>query len=510
MASASDAATPAAPAAVSYSMDPALYIYTSLTAGSSHIVTATSRLETILRANRVPFKALDLATDDKARMLWGRRAGKDESGRVRKLPALIQEGVVLGVSLPPPPLHPSPLTTTLQQDLVEIEEWNEYGELKQHVKIYYDDFTQPSITDAPKLPPVPTRGSVVTGVAKAATTAAAHAAAPTPPPLPPTAPKAAGPVAGGATASLPIRPAAANVAEEAAKKAKEMRLQALRDKVHGKGNTGPSSTATSASDSKNAPKPEAPAAPAKKVEAESSSEEDEEEEEESSDEESSSDDEAPKNTTTTAKAPIPSGLQSPTSTGWKTAPGAAGPAGLQSPTSGTWKPTDVNPPITSFMGADVKAGTPEEIAAVEKAETILEEVEEDSDSDSEEEEEKEEEKKKEVVKEVKPKAKEVVKKKAVPAAADKKPKETATPSKKKATTTMATKKPAKEASSSSSSSKKKDEGTKKKETTTTSATKKEGESSKKAKETTATATGKKKEDTAAGKKPKDASKKPKK
>lgn len=82
----------------SYSTDPALYIYTSLTAGSSHIVTATSRLETILRANRIPFKAIDLATDEKARMLWGRRAGKDATGRQRKLPGLVQMGMVLGVS----------------------------------------------------------------------------------------------------------------------------------------------------------------------------------------------------------------------------------------------------------------------------------------------------------------------------------------------------------------------------------------------------------------------------
>jgi len=81
----------------SYSTDPALYIYTSLTAGSSFIVTATSRLETILRANRVPFKALDIAVDEKARMLWGRRAGKDAGGRVRKLPGLVQMGMVLGV-----------------------------------------------------------------------------------------------------------------------------------------------------------------------------------------------------------------------------------------------------------------------------------------------------------------------------------------------------------------------------------------------------------------------------
>ncbi|PQE11567.1 Thioredoxin-like fold protein [Rutstroemia sp. NJR-2017a WRK4] len=100
----------------SYSTDPALYLYTSLTSGSSHIVTATSRLETILKANRIPFKALDIATDEKARMLWGRRAGKDESGRPRKIPGLVQMGLVIG-------------------DLVEVEDWNEYGELKQHVKI---------------------------------------------------------------------------------------------------------------------------------------------------------------------------------------------------------------------------------------------------------------------------------------------------------------------------------------------------------------------------------------
>lgn len=78
--------------------DPALYIFTSLTAGSAHIVTATSRLETILRANRVPFKALDIAVDPRARQLWGRRAGKDSSGRLRKLPALFQEGFLVGVS----------------------------------------------------------------------------------------------------------------------------------------------------------------------------------------------------------------------------------------------------------------------------------------------------------------------------------------------------------------------------------------------------------------------------
>ena len=85
------------PATKNYSMDPILYMYTSLTSGSSHIITATQRMETILRANRIPFRALDLATDEKARMLWGRRAGKDAKGRARKIPALVQQGLVVGV-----------------------------------------------------------------------------------------------------------------------------------------------------------------------------------------------------------------------------------------------------------------------------------------------------------------------------------------------------------------------------------------------------------------------------
>lgn len=75
-----------------YDNDPTLYLFTSLTAGSSHIVTATSRIETILKANKIPFKGVDTATDDLARKLFQRRA----SGK--KLPLLVKEGYVLGVS----------------------------------------------------------------------------------------------------------------------------------------------------------------------------------------------------------------------------------------------------------------------------------------------------------------------------------------------------------------------------------------------------------------------------
>lgn len=104
---------------MAYSADSTLYLFTSLTAGSSHIITATSRLETILKANKVPFRALDVATDEKARMLWGRRS------KGRKLPGLVRYGNVVG-------------------DLEQIEEWNEYGELKEQIDNTYDSSTPPT------------------------------------------------------------------------------------------------------------------------------------------------------------------------------------------------------------------------------------------------------------------------------------------------------------------------------------------------------------------------------
>ena len=108
----------------SYHTDPNLYLYTSLTAGSSQILTATSRMETILKANKIQFQALDVATDEKARMLWGRRAGK------RKLPGLVRMGMIVG-------------------DLEEVEEWNEYGELRDNV--------EPGPRAAPSAPATPSK-----------------------------------------------------------------------------------------------------------------------------------------------------------------------------------------------------------------------------------------------------------------------------------------------------------------------------------------------------------------
>ncbi|KAL1636130.1 hypothetical protein SLS58_009979 [Diplodia intermedia] len=88
--------------------DMTLYLFTSLTAGSSHVVTATSRIETILRANRIPFTYIDTATNEDAKRLYMRR------GQGKKFPLLVKEGYFLG-------------------GITEVEEWNEFGELEDEI-----------------------------------------------------------------------------------------------------------------------------------------------------------------------------------------------------------------------------------------------------------------------------------------------------------------------------------------------------------------------------------------
>ncbi|KAK1639142.1 hypothetical protein BDP81DRAFT_423538 [Colletotrichum phormii] len=353
--------------ATTFSTDPALWIFTSLTAGNMHIVTATSRLETILRANRVPFKAIDLSTDDKARMLWGRRAGKDASGRPRKLPALIQEGLVLG-------------------DIVEIEEWNEYGELKQHVKIYYDEFTIPDINNKPKeivkkkiIKKVP-KGTLAAKAAAAASASESSSSAPAPPPAPPlptdAASSAAAPVK-EKPASTPKSPVESvstashqSIADEAAKRAKEIRLKSLREKVQAAADKRAEGEAAAATATASTP---TSAEPEKKAEAEAAAET------------TTATPETPRKPSvastssgSSAQSAKPLGLQSPTTGSWGVAATTAtNPDALretlQSPTTARWKPSDVDKPVTVHMGAEVASASQEEIAAVEKAEAIKEE-----------------------------------------------------------------------------------------------------------------------------------------
>jgi len=61
-----------------------------------------------LKARRVPYHAIDIATDEKARRIWTRRS------KGKKLPGLVKEGDIMA-------------------DLETVEEWNEYGEVNQHL-----------------------------------------------------------------------------------------------------------------------------------------------------------------------------------------------------------------------------------------------------------------------------------------------------------------------------------------------------------------------------------------
>ncbi|GAM44060.1 hypothetical protein TCE0_060f19378 [Talaromyces pinophilus] len=136
-----------------YMADSTLYLYTSLTAGSSHIITATSRLETILKANKIPFQAIDIATDDAARRLWGRYS------KGRKLPGLVKYKTIIG-------------------DLEQIEEWNEYGELKAEIGAVSDpnDFSsEPKKTDTVEAPkPAPVAAVATTTSNKSSGTSTPH------------------------------------------------------------------------------------------------------------------------------------------------------------------------------------------------------------------------------------------------------------------------------------------------------------------------------------------------
>ena len=188
----------------SYHTDPNLYLYTSLTAGSSQIITATSRMETILKANKIQFQALDVATDEKARMLWGRRAGK------RKLPGLVRMGMIVG-------------------DLQEVEEWNEYGELKENL--------EPAPRPTPSAPATPSKVPAGPSSDSLSKTPATNPATPSKPP-PIIASTETPPRPSTSSTESPLTTAMRQAGLEAAKKAGDAKskaraeaLQASRDKA---------------------------------------------------------------------------------------------------------------------------------------------------------------------------------------------------------------------------------------------------------------------------------------
>jgi len=145
-----------------------LWLFTSLTSGSSSIITATSRLEHLLKSNKIPFKAVDVATDDNAKRCWGRRS------KGKRLPGVVKDGEVLG-------------------NYEDCEEWTEFGELKQMLgfsakpkpKQMMDGATSSTTPKISATPNVPTQdsakegpaGTVPTAISQATSSAAAAAAA---------------------------------------------------------------------------------------------------------------------------------------------------------------------------------------------------------------------------------------------------------------------------------------------------------------------------------------------
>lgn len=257
------------------------------------------------------------------------------------------------------------------QDLVEVEDWNEYGELKQHVTIYYDDFTTPSKplaikSTAPTPSGTPSKPSANQKENQALSSPAAKS---TPSSLPKPVVDQKENLPSDATQSASITLALRQVGQEAAQKANEAKKKVVETFV-GVGTTSP-----------------------KKEEAKDEVEEEEAEEDNNEDE---SDSDSP--TTPTTKQSAQHSIdtltlaQSPTSTAWKrelhipivqsiisSPPTTVDKLeSLQSPNSTAWKPTDVDMPTTTLRGSTVSEASADCIKKVEEDQTILEEDEDSS------------------------------------------------------------------------------------------------------------------------------------
>jgi hypothetical protein len=246
--------------------------------------------------------------------------------------------------------------------LVEVEDWNEYGELKQHVTMYYDEFTTPSKAAAAKQ--IPSKLISQNPQAQAQAQAKVQAAEPAnqkenvkPTPAPAATAEKKEEVkapAGGQPTSFTL--AMRQVGQEAAAKAKEVKKKV--EPFVGLGTAEP--------------KPETA-----KEEAEAEAGEE------------------TKKPPTVNEIETETSLQSPTSTAWKTPSSTASKlslslnpftphevetlASLQSPNSTAWK--SFPEIVTTHRGSTIKQVSPEEIKRVEEECKIPEEDEEEDEED---------------------------------------------------------------------------------------------------------------------------------
>jgi hypothetical protein len=222
------------------------------------------------------------------------------------------------------------------QDLVEVEDWNEYGELKQHVKIVGNSNMTPVRTPAGTPSNTPSKPAAQKENTK-------------PQPVVASTSKETEPPKSSIPEPTPITFALRQAGQEAAQKAKDNKKKPMETfSGVGKAET---------SKEKKIPEP---------VKTDASE----------------------KNTTDSLTS-----LQSPGSTAWKTLPASmtvplpppsmAKLESLQSPNSTSWKPADTNPPILSHRGSTISVASEEEIKQIEEEEAIPEESEEDDDDDDE-------------------------------------------------------------------------------------------------------------------------------
>lgn len=226
--------------------------------------------------------------------------------------------------------------------MVEIEDWNEYGELKQHVQIVHDGGSAttsaaPTPSGTPSKAPV----SQENNKPKSATASSSKAAEESKPPV------------GGAPTAFTL--AMRQAGQEAAQKAKDGKKKPV-ETFDGVGEAEPVK--------KDLDNPTVIPAPISVLH-------------------------PPPEKHTIEGATI---LQSPTSSAWRRAPGRDGkrgisrgteekPDSLQSPNSTAWRPTDTDLPVLTHRGSSVSQASAEEIKQVEQDETIPEEDEDALDAD---------------------------------------------------------------------------------------------------------------------------------
>ena len=242
--------------------------------------------------------------------------------------------------------------------------------------------------------PFPKSGVAPSSAPTKATTSQPTPAPPAPPlptdkdkaKLPLSSPTSASTVKKAANAAASVKAPISNLAEEAAKKAKQVQLDRLREKVHGKKDVAPSAKASNKDKENEKPAVTSPSPASTTLKKTVSTTN------------SVSDSVEKLSIGSEASAAAATGLQSPTTGKWRSTapPGGSSQSALQSPTTGAWKSGSLDGEVTKHHGSVVASAIPEassseeEDSEEESSDGEEDEEEEDDDDDENEDEEEDE------------------------------------------------------------------------------------------------------------------------